>query len=118
MAKKAEVKDPTLPTADVMIGGASYKVCLDLNALFESEGELIRQGHNAALLESLGNIFGSGDAVKRVFAVAVQRFHPELGFESAYKLPNLAEVYRLRGVLSELWKDSMPEPKEETGDRP
>lgn len=118
LAPKPATAPPDLPTVDIEIGGRMYKACFDLQTLFEAEEQLLRLGHwDANLLRILPEF--SASSARRLFAVAIQRFHPEISFENRLDLlsHDPAALLIVSAKLAELWMASMPKAKEgKTGD--
>ncbi len=84
----AEEVTPPLSKLPVEIGGICYHLCFDLPVLTEAEGHFIRQGYEVDLCA----ICSSGPTawgLLTVFACAMRRCHPEVGFVEAQKLATL-----------------------------
>jgi hypothetical protein len=105
--------DPTLLTAQVTIAGKVYTLCFDLGTLSRGEHELRAAGYDVNLLQSL-----PADTLEHVlvlFAVAIRRFHPEIAYPDALKIPSLPHVFPLRIAIADAWARSLAAP--EAGDK-
>lgn len=108
--------DPTLLTAKVTIGGVEYTLCFDLGSLARGEHELRAAGHDVNLLKSLPG--ATLEDLLVLFAVSIRRFHPEIAFEDALKIPNLPSVYKVRLAIADAWQRSLAIPKPEDSKNP
>ena len=111
MAKRKIVNtpaDPTLPKTPIEINGQVYNLCFDLGALAEAESALIAEGHDVNLLQALPVLNLSSVTV--IFACAIQKFHPEIGYEQATKLITFPTLYIVAGAIQAAWAASLPEP--------
>lgn len=104
--------DPTLKTVEIEIKSKKYRLCFDLGALAEGEFHFMQQGRKVNLLNALPepSLWGA----RAIFPCAVHRFHPELTFEEAQKLVTLPVLYAIWPFVTQAWKESLPEPDEET----
>lgn len=108
--------DPTLLTSKVTIRGVEYTLCWDLGALARGEHELRMAGHDVSLLKSLPA--ATLEDVLVLFAVAIRRFHPEIPYARALKIPTLPSVYAVRLAITEAWARSLAEPEAEDKKNP
>jgi hypothetical protein len=106
------VADPTLPKTPITIDGKTYNLCFDLGALAEAEmainAELAKAGvmdRVSLLLELPSQTLGS---MRKIFAAAVRKFHPELGFDEAMRLIKMPDLYTVALAVQEAWKAAMP----------
>jgi len=100
--------DPTLPKTPVTINGTTYDLCLDLGALAEAEAALIAEGHSEVnLLMALPAQTLSSTRI--IFAAALRKFHPEIGFEQAKSLLTFAALYDVALKLQSAWAVATPE---------
>lgn len=110
------VADPTLPKTPVTVGGKTYNLCFDLGALAEAEDAInaqrAREGREPINLladlpaQSLGSI-------RRLFAASVRVFHPEISYDAALELLQVADVYAVGDAVMEAWKVSTRGPAAE-----
>jgi hypothetical protein len=105
--------DPTLPTSVVTVEGVEYKLCLDFGALIDSEEELIAAGHDVSLMFALNAQTAS--SLRIFFAIAMQRFHPDIPFEAAKKLFVLSAMNSVQVAVLKLYEMSMPQPEQGGG---
>lgn len=113
LAPKPVSAPPDLPTVDIEIGGVIYKACFDFQALYDAEEQLLRLGHkDANLLRIFPQL--SASSARRLFAVAIQRFHPQIPFDERVRLVGTdpRAIWLVGEKLAELWLYSMPKPKE------
>lgn len=106
--------DPTLPKTPVEVGGKTYNLCFDLGALAEAEqainAELYRAGRKdyVNLLSALPQ--QNLACTRIVFAAAVRKFHPELGFEAALELVGINDLLTIALAIKDAWEASTPLP--------
>lgn len=104
--------DPTLRVAEVTVKGRKLTLCFDLRELARAEAELKRAGHaEVDLFRSLP--VDTVESVFIVFACAVRRFHPEIGFDEAVSMLNFSDIYNVRQEVVNAWAASMPDPEPE-----
>jgi hypothetical protein len=108
--------DPTLPSVSVEIDGTTYRLVFDLGSLAEAEAAFVAQGHDVNLLRALPVLNVS--SVRIIFACAVKKFHPELGFEEAKNLVNFPSLYVVAAAVTDAWSKSVPEPTPEGEEQP
>lgn len=101
--------DPTLPKTPIEIDGKTYDLCFDLGALAEAEQAINREGHQVNLLAALPVLNLTN--VRLIFAAALRKFHPEVGYDEAVSMVTLANVYAIASVIAEAWKAALPEPE-------
>lgn len=101
--------DPTLLTSNVTIAGKLYTLCFDLGSLARGEHELRAAGHDVNLLKALPA--RTLEDVLVLFAVAIRRFHPEIAYEEALKIPTLPSVYQVRLAVADAWVRSLADPE-------
>lgn len=114
------VNDPSLPKTPVTINGKIYNLCFDLGALAEAEtainAELLRRTppQQVNLLWALPG--GNLGNTRVMFAAAVRKFHPELGFEEAMGLLTLTNVHDVSLALQAAWvkSEATPDPADPT----
>src|SRR5579875_2429828 len=103
--------DPTLPTTPITIEGTTYHLCFDLGALAEAEQALNREGHQVNLLAALPHLTLAN--VRIIFAAAIRKYHPEIGYHQAISMVTLANVYAIATAIAAAWTEAVPEPEEE-----
>ncbi len=102
--------DKTLPTDVIEVAGKKYTICMDIGTLIDAEEELNAAGHNVSLLLSLPPL--SASKTRRIFAIALRKFHPEITFEEAMGILDLPALYKTSDIFSDLWLRSTPQAKE------
>ena len=108
--------DPTLLTSKVKVGGKEYTLCFDLQTLAAVEHQLRKAGHDVYLLESLPSQTLAHVLV--TFAACIQRFHPEIPYQEALRLPGLNDIYAVRLAIADAWRRSVAEPEGEDKKNP
>lgn len=108
--------DPTLLTSTVTIKGKEYTLCFDLLSLARAEHELRKAGHDVNLFEILP--VDTAERLLTMFAVALRRFHPDIPFEDALRIPGLGSFYQLRLAVVDAWRRSLEEPEVDSSKNP
>ena len=108
--------DPTLQTHEVKIRGKAYTLCFDLRSLARAERELRAAGNDVNLFLALPG--QTLDNLLTLFACAIRRFHPEIGYDEACELLTPADVYVVGEAVNKLWEDSVPAPDESADKNP
>jgi hypothetical protein len=105
--------DASLPKTPVTVGGKTYNLCFDLGALSEAETainlDFVRRDDSRRVNLLAALPFDDLANTRIVFAAAVRKFHPELGFEEAMGLLGLDDVYRVWGAIRAAWDASRPQ---------
>lgn len=101
--------DPMLPKTPVVIGGKTYSLCFDYQALREAERAFQVEGHRATLVVTMNDPF-SFDSVSLVLPCALHRFHPEITWEQAQAMVNLGNVSEIATAIYQAKMDAMPKP--------
>jgi hypothetical protein len=103
MSKKSENK-PTaidLTKTPIDVGGKTYFMCFDLDALSDAEEYFNQRGANVNLLRSLSSL--GLKSVRQVFPCALHTHHPELGFKEAQKLLTIQATYSVAEAIVGIW---------------
>lgn len=103
----SKVESPDLPFYPVVIGGATFKLCFDMDELCKSEELFKRQGHAVNVLYSLDVAALDLRGARVLFACAARTFHPELGFEGALKLFRVGSIHAIGSVLLNAFSDDI-----------
>jgi len=108
-SKPVEKIDPTLPFTEIEIGGTTYKMCFNYDAIAQTEVKLLARGHDANLLTRLCNL--TFDSVRVLFAVSLFPYQPETDFEAAKNLVTRELIIPITNAMLEAWNVNMPEPE-------
>jgi hypothetical protein len=103
MSKKTAHKpaESDLPKIPIEIGGKTYSMCLDMEALSDAEEHFNQRGANVNLLRSLSSL--GLKSVRQVFPCALHAHHPELGFKEAQKLLTIQATYEVAAAIVAIW---------------
>lgn len=105
--------DPTEDAVSVAIGGVDYFLAFDLESLAQAEAELNNEGHNVNLLACMP--VPTLSTIRPLFAAAVRKYQPKLGYEAAVKLVTPINAQSIAVTLLDAWNSSMPEPEPAEG---
>jgi hypothetical protein len=110
MSKKTAHKPATtdLPKTPIEIGGKTYFMCFDMDALSDAEEYFNQRGANVNLLRSLSSL--GLRSVRQVFPCALHTHHPELGFKEAQKLLTIQATYSVAEAIVGIWSPAAADP--------
>jgi hypothetical protein len=113
--------DPSLPKTPVTVAGKVYNLCFDLGALAEGEtainAELAREKPPRHLNLLIALPAQDLASTRVMFAAAVRKFHPELGFDEAQRLLTIDSIHDVALAVRAAWEAATPEP-EKSADPP
>ena len=96
-ATKKESKGPTpiiavapaakaeYPAYPVIVGGETYRLCLEFDAMADAETAIRREGHNINLITAFGSGFTLA-GTRTLFAAGLRHFHPEVSYARACEM--------------------------------
>jgi hypothetical protein len=118
------MQDPTLETTQIVLGGKTYTMCFDLEALAEAETELIRAGiPDVNLLHSLNLGSCNLQGMRALFAASLRKFQPELKMKDALALVTTRDLFAVGEAVADAWQKAVglekgDAPKEDAAEVP
>lgn len=98
------MEDPTLETTQITLGGKTYTLCFDLEALAEAETALIQAGvPGVNLLQSLSLGSVNLQGMRSLFAASLRKFQPTLKPKEAMALVTTRNLYKVWNAVIEGW---------------
>jgi hypothetical protein len=105
--KSSESEDVTIEAVEEVVGGETYRMCLDFRSLRLAERELNRAGRNINILAEYPKL--TMDSTCIMFGAAIHRLHPDIKFEDALEMlaDDLPAAYRVANAIGVAWSNAM-----------
>lgn len=109
--------NPAMPFSEIEIGGKTYKMCFDYDALADAESKFVQQGHDVNLNFCLPRLNFSSTRI--LFAASLHHYQPELGFKPSLALVTRDNNIDILQAIIKAWNLNVPEAEEQpAGDPP